>query len=86
MDESRVRPLSRMPEGTKATVVRLAGGREFQNRLVSMGLNIGCELEVVHGGGRGGPTLVAVGQTRLAIGYGMARRVMVSAGPGGRTT
>ena len=60
-------------------MVALAGGREFQHRLVSMGLNVGREVKVIRGSkGVGGPTLIALGQTRLAIGRGMAERIMVS--------
>jgi Fe2+ transport system protein FeoA len=47
-----------------------------------MGLNVGCDLEVVHSGdGRGGPTLVAAGESRLAIGHGMLDRILVAVDP-----
>ena len=79
MDRPSVQPLSRIPAGRKVTVVALAGGHAFQNRLVSMGLNVGSTLELMHSGnGRGGPTLVAVGEVRLAIGHGMAEKVLVA--------
>ena len=79
MDRSAVRPLVHIPAGTKATVVALAGGRQFQHRLVSMGLNVGLEIEVIHSSdGRGGPTLLATGETRLAIGQGMAEKILVA--------
>ena len=82
MDKSNVLPLSDLPAGTDGTVVSLSGGRAFQNRLVSMGLNIGCGVRVLRGSdGIGGPALVALGQTRLAIGRGMAKRILVSTGP-----
>ena len=71
--------LGRLAEGTKATVVRLAGGRALQNRLVSMGLTVGSDIEVVRSSrASGGPTLVAAGGTRLAIGRGMADKIEVT--------
>jgi ferrous iron transport protein A len=71
-------PLSRVSSGSKAMVVGLAGGREFQTRLLGMGLNVGCEISVIRAcGGDSGPALVAVGASRLAIGHGMAAKVMV---------
>lgn len=71
--------LSGMRAGQKGTVVALNGGYEFQTRLVSMGVHIGCDIKVLHSGnGRGGPTLVAIGDSRLAIGYGMLDRVLVA--------
>jgi len=82
MNDPRVRPLSRVPPGRSATVVALAGGRAFQSRLVSMGLNVGCGVTVIRSSNpSGGPTLIAMGGTRLAIGYGMAEKIMVSMGP-----
>jgi len=77
--KDNVRALSDLPAGAEATVVALSGGRGFRHRLVSMGLNIGCGVKVLRGSAAGGgPTLLAVGQTRLAIGHGMAERILVS--------
>jgi Fe2+ transport system protein FeoA len=78
MNDNRALPLSRLPAGAAATVVSLAGGRQFQSRLVSMGLTVGCGLTVLRSSGSGGPALIATGTTRLAIGRGMADRILVS--------
>lgn len=76
------RLLSAMTHGKKGIVVALAGGRQFQHRLVSMGINVGCEIEVLHSSnGRGGPTLVATGESRLAVGHGMADKILVAVDP-----
>lgn len=81
MNRSSIRPLSHLPAGTEARVVALEGGRGLQSRLVSMGLNVGCDVRVVRSGRASrGPTLIALGQMRLAIGHGMAERIMVSTG------
>ena len=74
-------PLSTVPPGRRATVVVLSGGMEFQSRLVNMGLNVGSMIEVIHNSRYGGPTLVATGESRLGVGYGMARRIMVAVDP-----
>lgn len=67
-----------MAVGQTATVVGLEGGREFRNRLVSMGMMMGCTLRVIRAAnGSGHPVLVALGHARLAIGRGMAEKVMV---------
>jgi ferrous iron transport protein A len=79
------RPLSELRAGTRGRVVALAGGRHFQLRLVNMGMGVGSEIEVLHGGSGVGPTLVAVGETRLALGHGMADKVLVCAEPDGPT-
>jgi ferrous iron transport protein A len=72
------RPLCDVAAGQTATVVGLEGGREFRNRLVSMGMMMGCTLRVIRAGnGSGHPVLVALGHARLAIGRGMAEKVLV---------
>ena len=82
MGNSGIMPLSTISAGKKVMVVALTGGRQFQDRLVSMGVNIGREIEIVHSSqGNGGPTLVGTGETRLAIGHGMADKIMVAVDP-----
>ena len=77
-----VRSLDQLKLGEKAQVVALAGGRAFQNRLVGMGLNVGSPVELIRASnGRGGPALVATGGTRLAIGHGMASKILVAVDP-----
>ena len=82
METTTDRALSRIPVGRTATVSALAGGREFQSRLVSMGLKVGSRIRVIRSGNGGnGPTLVALGETRLAIGRGMADKIRVVLSP-----
>ncbi len=49
----------------------------MRRRLASMGLTVGSEVESVICRGRG-PIVVAVRQTRLALGRGIARNVVVT--------
>lgn len=49
----------------------------MQERLVSMGLGPGSEIEVIRKGAPG-PFIIAAKEARLAIGMGMAQRIMVS--------
>ena len=72
----RAFPLAEAASGTKANVVALRGGNEFQARVTSMGLFVGCRIEVLIGGSEG-RMIVAVGDTRIALGHGMAEKVMV---------
>ncbi len=79
MCETNVRPLTGMKPGEKAFIVALNGEMELQRRLVSMGLHIGKEVEILVSCTRvDDPTIVAAGDTRLAIGYGMASHIMVA--------
>jgi len=70
-------PLSALPEGARGRVGTLTGGRGLQARLISMGLNPGSEVEVISNSGPG-PFIVASRGTRIALGFGLARRVLVT--------
>ncbi|MEW5949846.1 MAG: FeoA family protein [Thermodesulfobacteriota bacterium] len=51
-------------------------GYGLQSRLFSMGLSPGVKMKVVKGAP--GPLVVLVRDTRLALGCGMAHKIMVS--------
>lgn len=73
-----MKPLGCLKNGERGTVMNLAGGREFQNRMISMGINPGCEIEVLKNRSRSkGPVLTAVGDTRIMIGHEMTKKIMV---------
>ncbi len=78
MKRAAVQPLSAFTSGQKGTVVTLTGGRMCHERLKSMGLHIGSEFEIINCGAHGGPVMVAVGETRLAIGRGMAEKILAA--------
>ena len=52
------------------------GQRGITKRLLDLGLTKGCTFKVVHGSGRG-PVLVEVRGTRIALGHGLASKVLV---------
>ncbi len=69
-------PLSKVSDGKKVQLVSVHGGRGLVARLAAMGMIPGVELEVIRGSTHG-PVVVAVKQSRLALGRGMAHKVMV---------
>ncbi len=68
--------LAMLSSGQRAKIVSLSGGRGLQARLFGMGLGIGSEIEVIYRGAPG-PFLIAAKAPRLAIGQGMAYKIMV---------
>ena len=75
--ENHVTPLSLVPPGKKVRIVFLNAGRGLEAHLHDMGLGIGTEIEVIKQG-LPGPCLIGIKETRLAIGHGMAQKIMVS--------
>ena len=68
-------PLTMVNPGQEVMLIDIRGGRGIRSRLYSMGLIPGVKLTVV--GNRGGPIMVAINDTRLALGFGMASKIMV---------
>ncbi len=77
MPPGSTQPLSELPPGRRARVLLLRGGREFQHRIISMGLPVGTEVEILQGDADGGAVAIRAGETRLMLGHGMAARVLV---------
>jgi ferrous iron transport protein A len=75
MAKSSLLPLSSAVEGARVRVVTLCGGDNLTRRLTEMGINPGSELVVRHR--QGGGLVVSRGESRFAIGGGMAHKVMV---------
>lgn len=82
MHKRSSRTLSSMKAGQKGCVLVLRGGREFQQRIIGLGLNVGSNIEVLQKGSmehEEGPVVVRSGDTRLMVGHGMADKVIVKA-------
>jgi len=69
--------LVQMRPNQKGRVVEILGGYNLQKRLSSMGLLKGKEIKKISHIGLKGPVVVKVGKTILALGYGMAAKVLV---------
>ncbi|TET91468.1 MAG: ferrous iron transport protein A [Desulfobacteraceae bacterium] len=68
--------LSRVDAGKKVIIQDIHGGRGIRSKLNSMGLIPGAKLTVLRGN-CAGPTMIAVKDSRLAIGRGMAQKIIV---------
>ena len=69
-------PLSMVAAGKKVKLLTVNAGRGLKARLANMGLVPGVELEVISNSRRG-PFIVAVKETRLLLGRGMAHKIEV---------
>lgn len=69
--------LIRMRSGAKGIVVRIGGGKHMQRKTETLGIRVGCEIEKVSGQAFRGPVVIKAGATRIAIGHGMAHKIIV---------
>lgn len=76
-------PLALMQEGEIAEIVSVSGrfcsgrkNREKENHLADMGLRPGRRIEMITNLG-GGPLVVRIDESRLALGRGMAMKIYI---------
>lgn len=68
-------PLTMVSPGKRVKLVEITAGGRLRHRLTELGLTPGVELQIVQD--EGGPLLLAIHDSRLALGRGMAHKIMV---------
>jgi len=70
-------PLSMVSAGELVQVVAVRAGWGLQRRLADMGLTPGVQVRVMNSQ-RPGPVVINIRGTRLALGHGIAHKIMVT--------
>ncbi len=73
--KEQIMPLALAGPGERVRVVGFDGGQKLRDRLTAMGLSVGETVEVINSSG---PYIVNVRNSRIALGKGLAQKVMVS--------
>lgn len=69
--------LTEVEVGGEVVLRAISGGKGVRSKLYSLGLLPGVVMRVLQPGGPGGPVVIAVRDDRLAIGRGMAEKMVV---------
>jgi ferrous iron transport protein A len=69
--------LAQLKNGQSGTVVEIQGGRRMTDRLNALGIVPGKKITKTTAMLMRGPVTVEVDRAAVAIGFGMARRIMV---------
>jgi len=69
--------LAAMQDGKTGRVVEIQGGRGMAGHLEALGIRMGAQLTKVSSQFMRGPVVVQLGNTQVAIGFGMASRILV---------
>ena len=77
MPDKKQIPLSRMDAGQSGTVIQIEGGHGMVNRLSALGIRTGKRITKVSSMFMRGPVTIQVGNSQIAIGFGMAKRIIV---------
>lgn len=75
-----IKSLLEFDRGTTVRVVRIDAGRGLKQRLLSLGLVPGADIYVLDN--RHGPVKLCFNNSRIALGRGVAAKVMAAAAPG----
>ncbi|MEM3728842.1 MAG: FeoA family protein [Candidatus Bathyarchaeia archaeon] len=76
-NEGELYALTDLAEGEKGIIIKAVGGFGLVRRLAEMGLTPGVEVKLLRKGSFGGPVEVEVRGVALALGRGVASRVLV---------
>ena len=76
MGENTFVNLAKMKIGQSGTVRELGMGKGIP-RVIAMGLRPGCRITKVSGMFGHGPVTIQISQSQLAVGYGMAQKIIV---------
>ncbi len=68
--------LSDVKTGKSAIIKQLSGGKEFTNRVAALGFTLGTKITVLQNFGAG-PVIIELRDSRIALGRGEARKVLV---------
>lgn len=69
-------PLGLLRLGDRAEVVDIISGKHPCARIEDMGFRVGKTIEMLNNEGRG-PLLIKIDESRLALGRGLAMKIMV---------
>lgn len=69
--------LAHVKSDEKVRVVEIAGGSNLEHRLLSMGVYKGKLLTKLSHIGLQGPVVIKIGRTILALGHGVAEKIIV---------
>ena len=81
MEVSQVKPaiipLQEVKEGESAIIRELHGGKQAKEKLISLGIIPGVTVSVLNGK-KNHPYLLSINESRVMVGYGLARKILVS--------
>jgi len=83
---ARTMSLAEMPAGCDGTVCKLTGGQNFVRRIEAMGIRLGIKLRKTSSQYLRGPVTVRTGNLQIALGFGMASKVVVEVEGGGQSS
>ena len=73
----QIKALKDLKPGEGGGIVQIDGGRGMVNRLAALGIRPGKRITKLSSGFMHGPVTIEIDRTQVAIGFGMAKRILV---------
>jgi len=73
--------LNKVKKGLKVQILEIAAGRNATARLAALGLRPGVSVVKISSFALRGPVTVKVGRSTIAVGHGMAEKIIVDSQP-----
>jgi len=70
-----------MKMGEEGVITEINGGHKLEKRLQSLGVTLGAKIKKISAQMLRGPISIQIGNTRAAIGYGMAKKIWIEKEP-----
>jgi len=80
MSKKNIVSLAKLETNQSGKVIKFTAGPGLVRRLEEMGIRAGKKVTKISGMPLRGPVVIQVGGTRIALGHGMAMKVMVELG------
>ncbi len=77
MSKKSIVSLAKLDTNQSGEVVKFTAGTGLVHRLEEMGIRVGKKVTKISGMPLRGPVVIQVGGTRIALGHGMAMKVIV---------
>ena len=76
-DDHDLKTIQQLKDGETAKIKDIIGGKHFINKAESLGIRVNVQITKVSSQMMHGPITVKVGQTQIAIGHGMAKKIII---------
>jgi len=72
-----IKDLTEIKKGETVKVVEINGGQKFREKIDAIGLRVGSLIIKLSTQVLKGPVTIKIGSTKLALGHGMAKKILV---------
>jgi ferrous iron transport protein A len=69
--------LTMMKAGTRGSIAQIKGGHRLKMRLNALGIRPGVKINKISSQLMRGPVTIAMGNTQVAVGFGMAKKIII---------